>query len=284
MEIMSQSPRVFLCGITTSGKAANLFALIEPVSDYITGLQWTFHHPTDKGADYLEARKGQGRIVYAHYHRRHGASMTQYLHQGTMKDGDYFIQVDDLERISPAFFTEKLPGFIALMEETGVAMVANYGKGLLFRYNEQLEFRGSPHWYATGLDGQAINVELEKKYFWNVRAEQRPRFHWVGHYLFYWLFPAGSNSALLGLEKQGDPQQLFPLRESKRLAFREEVVKRGFELTVDGVKAMWSAPLDEKMKSMINSEKTLNDAYRYLVLGDEAVVDTHSPKDMKIIQ
>lgn len=274
------NPKIWLCGITSSNKEPNLFALIEPVIEHFAGLQWTFHYPKDSGAEYLESRKGEGRIIYAHYNQRHGASMTQYLHQGTMQPGDYFIQIDDLERISPQFCYEKLPQLIALMQEVDIAMIANYGKGFLFRYNEQLEFRGSPHWYITGLDGRAINIELEKHYFWNVRGQERHEYQWVEHYAKYFLFPAGSNSALLGLEKQGDPQKLFPIREQKRLEFREEMKKRGHELTLSGLKEMLSKPLDPWLKNALNEEKTWSDYYNYEILGNKSVKDTHEPKDM----
>lgn len=275
------TPRIFLCGITSVGNEANLRALIEPVSEHFTGLQWTFHYPKDEGADYLESRVGDGRIVYAHFCQRHGYSQTHYLWQGTMQEGDYFVQLDTLERISPQFCYEKLPGFIALMQETGVAMVANYGKGFIFRYNEQLRFEGSPHWYPAGLDGQSINVELSKNEFWNVRGEQRPDpFQFVEHYLKYYLYPAGSNHSLLGLEKNGNPQELFPVCESRRLDFRRLLRKRGIPLTVDGVKAMMAAGLDEDAKAFFRAEKILNDAYRYFRLGRSDFRDDHDWKDM----
>lgn len=275
------TPRIFLCGITSGGKEANLRALIEPINEHIHGLQWCFHLPTDAGADYLESRKGDGRIVYSHFSARHGFSMTQYLWQGTMEPGDVFIQVDDMERLSSAFFTDKLPGFIELMEQANVAMIANYGKGLIFRFNEQLEFRGSPHWYPTGLDGQAINVELDKNLFWNVRAAERPDpFQFVTHYLKYYLYPAGSNHCLLGLEKNGDPQALFPIRERRRLAFRDELRKRGIPLTIEGVKSLMIKGLDKTLKTYFMEEKILNDAWRHLHLGRTDFKDDHDFKNI----
>ncbi len=275
--------RLFLCGMTSSGKEANLRALIEPLAPFIEGLQWTFHLPRDEGADYLEARKGEGRIVYAHYGQRHGSSMTQYLHQGTMHDGDWILQVDDLERVSVDFVREHVPVLIDQAAINRVAVIANYGKPLLIRFNEQLEYRGSPHWYVTNADGAMVNIELDKSLFWNVRAEQRDPFHWVGHYARYWLFPAGSNHALLGLEKQGDPQKLFPIREARRLEFRREMVKRGFPLTLDGLTTMLSQPLDQTLKDHLNAEKTLRDWYWYTVKGERALKDTHLPSDSPLV-
>lgn len=272
--------RLFLCGITHQGNRDNLKALIDPVSEYFNGLVWTFHLPKDDGAEYLESQKGEGEIVYAKFCQRHGYSMTHYLWQGPMQVGDFFVQVDTMERLGKEFCRERLPDLISLMDEAELGMIANYGKGLLYRYSEELEFRGSPHWYAININGRGMNLELPKNEFWNVRSEQRDSFQWVSHYLKYWLYPAGSNHALLGLEKQGDPQKLFPIREAKRLQFRQEVLKRGYSLTIDSVLDMFKSDLDSTIKDFLNSEKTLNDAYRYLVLRDESVKDTHDPKDM----
>lgn len=275
--------RLFLCGITSAGNEANLRAMIDPISEHLSGLQFCFHYPTDAGADYLESQKGDGRIVYSYWHQRHGVSMSQFLWQGTMEAGDFFLVLDSMERLSPQFCYQRLPGLIALMKEANVAMIANYGKGLLFRYNEQLEFRGSPHWYAQFLDGSAINMEFDKSEFWNVRGEQRNEYQWVAHYCRYYLYPEGSNHCLLGLEKQGDPQKLFPIREARRVAFRRLMRTRGYPITEDGIKDMLSQPLDEEVKGYLNAEKILSDWYRYHILGDKTVVHSHLPSDMKHI-
>lgn len=277
--------RLFLAGMTSSGNEANLRDMVEPIIEHFNGgLCWTFHHPLDDGASYLESRKGAGKIVYANWANRHGYSMTHFLWQGTMQPGDFFVVLDSMERLSPAFCRDRLPLLIDLMRETNTAMIANYGKGLLFRYNEQLEFRGSPHWYATQLDGTAINMELGKDEFWNVRDLQRSEFQWVEHYARYMVsYPAGSNHALLGLEKQGDPQVLFPIRESRRLAFRQLMRDRGFPLTTDGLTQMLAGPLDATLKDFLNSEKVWNDYHRYVIQRDKTVVHSHLPSDMKLI-
>jgi len=276
-------PKIWLCGITSAGKTDHLKALIEPIGEHLNGLQWCFHYPTDDGAQYLEDNKGEGKIIYSNFNGRHGFSMTQYLWQGTMKDGDILLVQDDLERISPQFFYEKLPQFIELMNEADVGLIANYGKGFIYRYNEQLEFRGSPHWYAINHSGRAINVELEKRYFWNVRNEVRGEFQWVGHYAKYFLYPAGSNHALLGLEINGDPQKLFPVREAKRLEFRQEMLSRGFSLTLDGLTQMMKGPIDEKLRELVNSDKVWCDYYRYTVLNDQTVIHSHKFEDINKI-
>lgn len=272
--------KLYLCGITSAGKEQNLRELILPIRDYFNGLCWTFHTPLDDGATFLESQKGDGAIVYAKWCQRHGYSMTHYLWQGPMKSGDLFVQLDDMERLSVDFCRDRLPALIGQMRQHNLAMVSNYGKGLIFRYNEQLEFRGSPHWFATQLDGGAANVELSKEDFWNVRGENRDPFQFVTHYLKYYLYPAGSNHCLLGLEKNGDPKVLFPIREQRRLDFLRLVDSYGYAITVDGVKEMMADGLDIEMVKFFNEEKILNDAYRHLQLGHTDFPDDHDFKNM----
>jgi hypothetical protein len=274
--------KLWLCGITSGGNKANLQAMIDPVAEFFNGLVWTFHYPKDEGADYLEANKGEGEIIYAKWCQRHGYSQTHFLWQGPMQPGDKFVLLDSMERIGKQFCYEKLMGLVNLMDEADIAMVANYGKGFLFRYNEQLRFDGSPHWYPVGLDGRAINMELDKSEFWNVRGEQRDEFQFVDHYMKYWLYPAGSNHALLGLEKNGDPQKLFPEREARRLQFRQVLRELDIPLTVAGVKdyLLTAKPIDGRVKFHVNSEKVINDFYRFYVNGDKSFKDDHDHKNL----
>jgi hypothetical protein len=271
--------RLFLTTMTSSGNEDNLRAMIEPIAPLFDGVIATFHLPSDAGSTYLESRVGAGRVIYAHFSQRHGYSMQHILWQGPMRDGDKFIYLDSMERVSRGFCEGRLKGLIQLMDETDVAMIANFGKGFLFRFNEQLRFEGSPHWCATQLDGRAINMELPKDEFWNVRDQQRSSDQWVSHYAKYWIYPAGSNHALLGLEKQGDPAKLFGPRDARRLAFRREMVKRGYPLTLDGLKEMLSAPLDETLKEHLRAEKTLSDYWHWLHGRGAQLKDTHLPSD-----
>lgn len=287
--------RLFLCGMTTVDNEENLRAMIDPIRQYFDGLCFTFHDyetlipyeegggsPDDCGAAFLEEQKGAGRIVYTRWCNRHSFSMNHFLYQCGMEDGDHFVHLDTLERLSPAFCAD-LPNLVKWMDERNIAMVANYGKGLVFRFNEQLEFRGSPHWSAQGLDGQAVNMELDKESFWNVRAAQRDPLEWISHYLRYFTYPAGSNHALLGLDhhKGGKPEQLFPAREAKRLWFLTCMRRAGFPRTVEGAIAFMSQPLTQELVDLIQSDKTWSDAYWYLVKGDASVVHSHKPEDMK---
>ena len=271
---------LYLCGMTSAGNEANLHEMIEPILEYFDGLIWTFHYPKDEGAEYLEKNRKNGEIIYANYKQRHGFSLQQILWQGSMKEGDLFLILDSAERISKSFCINILPELIEKMKVNNIAMIANYGKGLLFRFNEQLEFRNSPHWSVTNLDGMSWNIQLSKEDFWNVRSETRDEYQFVTHYLKYFLFPAGSNHCLLGLEKNGNPNELFPRREVIRLEFRRELVRRGIDLTPEAVIELFKGNLDDILRLFIVSEKILNDVFRLYVLNDKNFKDDHDFKNM----
>ena len=280
--------KLWLCGITNLGNEQNLRELIEPILEYFDGLVWTFHDPTfnddgnmDQGFKILLHNKKEGKIITAEWCQRHFNSMNQYLWQGPMKDGDYFVQIDTQERMSPEFCA-KLRDICISMDEQNIGMISNFGKGLIYRYNEQLEFRGSPHWYAINLSGDKnAQAELEKDEFWNVRDNQREPMSFVDHYLKYYLYPAGSNSVLLGLDKNGNPAELFPPREERRLKFKKYLEDQNIiNPTVDTVISFFATQnsnetVDDQLKDFINNEKILNDVWRYHILGDSDFKDDH---------
>jgi hypothetical protein len=272
--------KLYLCGITTIGKYDNLKELIDPILSYFDGLIWTFHDGKDEGSEYLEQNKKDGAIVYARFCKRHGYSMQHYLWQGPMQDGDKFIQVDDMERLSFNFCAITLPKLLQIMNSNNFAMIANYGKGLIYRYNEQLEFRGSPHWYALNLDGPSTNIELPLTEFWNVRDRYRDKFQFIFHYIKYYLYPAGSNHSLLGLDHHPQQNGFFVEREKRRLEFRKEMIKRNYPLTTEGVKDLFIKELDDIIKDYINKDLILNDFYRHVILNDQTVIDNHHWNEM----
>ncbi len=280
-------PRLFLIFITNAGNEENLRELIEPIKEHLDGIVAVFHHPKDSGADYLESVKGAGKVIYRDWVNRFDYSLNECLFAGIIEEGDIVVKTDVLERPAAPFVSIIKDTIHPGMISQGLDCLYYYGKDYVYIYNELMQYQGSPH---TGLRGTKKAIEISSHYpnEADVRLNVRPLkrtdpLNWVAHYLKYYLYPAGSNQCLLGLEKQGDPAKLFGPREERRLAFRREMRRRGFPMTVDGAKAILAAPLDHVMKGFINGDKIVNDSYRLFVLKDETVVDTHLPKDMKLI-
>jgi len=275
--------KIYFCGMSGPGSLENLKELIEPISEFIHGVIWTLHDSVGSEEEkYLESVKGDGKVIHYYYSGRHDVSRNQYLWCGPLKNGDYILTCDDLERINKDF-AASLPSMIKTLKEEGINCLYFYGKPLFFEYHESMIYSGSPHEGLMRRDGKMSAIEYanlqpdESKVRLNVRPlKRKDPFHWVPHYARYMLMPWGSNHSLLGLEHRGNIQELFPKRDAKRLAFLEEIDRRGFERTLDGLEKMFSGELDQKLKQFINEEKVWNDFYRYKILGDKTVIDGHT--------
>lgn len=276
--------KVYLTSMSQGGAEQDIREMVQPLLPHIDGTIWVMHDAkaNDRGVDFLEHNGGH--VIHRHFVHRHDYSMNETLFCGLIEEGDLIVWSDVLEHPSPEFVSKIKGDYDPFMRAHGVDCLYYAGKAFLFRYHDGLRYVGSPHW---GLQGVRAGLELSTMYpdDSKVRRNMRPLkrldpYEWVTHYLRYWIcYPAGSNHALLGLEKQGDPATLFPIREQRRLDFRREMRKRGYKLTVDEFIAMCRAGLDNALKEHLRGEKVLSDAYHYLVLGDERVVHSHDPKD-----
>lgn len=289
---MLRSPRLFLTSMSGSPSEENPYEMIEQNLPWLDGVIWVLHDqsPDCPAARYLESVKGAGRVIHRAFPAgRHWHSMNETLFTGLIEDGDYVLWADDLERPSPAFLSRIKTEIGPMMQEADVDVVAYYGKPYLFRYNERLEYRNSPHWSLHGWNDRGIEwstIEPDEKLVrLNVRPVKRTdKLHWVEHYARYWLYPAGCNHAALGIEqhvRSGETaQQAFARREAQRLAFRQHMRDCGFPRTMEGLKAMLAGPLDDPLlKAHLNAEKTLSDVY-WLWHGRGAELkDTHRPSD-----
>jgi hypothetical protein len=287
MEKLSQFPRLFLTSMSGPGQIENMTEMIEPILDHVDGIIWVLNDcpKDDPGARYLETVKGAGCIIYRSFIPRYAHLMNETLFTGLVEEGEMMIWTDPLERPAAEFLKKAKSEIAPFMDETGTSCIYFYGKPYLFRYYETLQYQQSPHWGLTGYPGRAIEWSQiepnERKVRLNVRPEKRKdRFHWVGHMLRYWVaFPEGSNCAALGLDHfpPGDKNAQFAIRERQRLEFRKEMKRRGYSLTVDGFVSLCKEQLDDRIKEHLRHEKTLSDAYHYLVLGDTSVTSDHNP-------
>ncbi len=278
-----------MCG---PGNGDNIREMVEPISPYLDGVIWVLNDcPTeDAGATYLRTLQGMkggfghGAIIYRRWSGRHWVPMNDTLYSGVIEEGDYVLWADVLEHPKESLVSRIKTEIGPMMEAADLDVISYYGKPFLLRYRETMEYRGSPHWYLVGSNGRGIEWSTIEKDETKVRFNTRPLkrsdpLGWVLHYAKYWLYPAGSNHALLGLEKQGDPNQLFPIREARRLEFRREMRQRGFPLTMEGLKTMLTGPLDDVLKRHLREEKTLSDVYHLWAGRGQLLKDTHLPTD-----
>ena len=288
------TPRIWLTGITSSGKEAILKQGLSPVLEFFHGLIWTFHNPTDEskkatddpGYQFLEANKGLGRIILRDWVQRHDVSMNETLWAGIIQEGDLVVVVDTEEFMNPRFCSILSTEVNKFMEDGELDALTLYWKTVVFRYKESIQYVGSPHWGLTGINRC---VELSKIYQdeASVRKNMRPvfrtdPFQFVDHYARYYLYPFGSNTLCLGLEQnEGDKKDLFQELETNRLEFKKQLKKAGYPLTTDGILSMMknSARLKEFTR-FIEKSKELNDFYRLHILDRKDFKDDHDFKDM----
>lgn len=276
---------VLMCG---PGSLTNLKELIDPVKSAFDGIVAVLHDSRGSEEEvYLESAKGCGEVIHAKYVRRHDWSRNHYLYNGPIQNGDWCVQIDDKERLALGF-AAILRDQIAALKSFSLNAAWYYGKPFLFEYHESLQYTGNPHEGLRRLDGQMKGVELSTHYpvetdvRYSVRDRQRDPYHWVGHYAHYMLFPM-SNHGLLGLSDRGDTNTLWPIRERNRQAFLDEMRARGLPTTIKGLNALFAAPLDDKLRALINSDKVWQDYFRYHVLGDLTVRDEHLWTSMKTV-
>lgn len=277
--------KTFLSLMAGPGSYQDIDELWTPIKDYFDGITAVyFGARDDMEAQYLEAAKGAGYITYLPYTGRHDLARVCAIHCGVVQNDDIVVVTDTLERPS-AIFCRDVDNLLSDQVNT----LFFFGKPLAFRYHESITYVGSPHESLQRRDGQMRAIDLaqgwgenkidEAAIRANVRPLKRDKWHFVRHFARYMLLPWGSNHALLGLEKNGNPADLFPVREAKRLAFRSEMRRRGYPLTVEGLEKMLRGPIDETLRDMINSDRVWSDFYWHVIKGRD-VVCGHDDRDM----
>jgi len=253
----------WITGITCEGNKENLIELLEPIRKYFNGLIWTFHYPKDDGADYLESIKGEGEIIYSKWCNRFDFSRNTSLFQSPIKNGDWFVVVDDAERIDEKF-AASLKNFTRQFDQNGIDGVYLRGKHFMFRFNESTKFKLNPH---CGVDGVNRSFEItsiegwDDSFFTNVRGEQRDKFDFVRHNLKYYLYPQ-TNHLVLKCEHDMD---FIKKRFDIRAKFFNELYSLGLDPydLEDVFSYIVHEDLSEVAKECINQEKYLNDVYRF---------------------
>lgn len=281
--------KLWLTSMSGPDQIENIKEIVEPIAHLLDGIIWVFNDTfiTDPGSMYLQGLNLKTKVIHRDWPTgRHHHSMNETLFTGLIEEEDLVLFCDPLERPMPPFVGRIKEELLPLMQESETSVIYYYGKPFLFRYFETLEYRLSPHWTLTGYPGRAVewaNIEPNEDL---VRKNMRPikrtdKFHWVGHFAKYFLYPAGSNSVALGLDHfpPGDRNQQFIERETKRLEFRRLMKRRGFEVTMVGLKKMLEGPLDEELKGYLRGEKILSDYWHFLNGRGSLLKDSHRPAD-----
>ncbi len=271
------------------GELENIQELVEPIKSYIRGVCAIIHDSDefDEGASYLlkvNNELGAGNVIFGAFVQRHDHSRNRILYETGMKEGDWYIQTDCLERPKSEFL-QKVPDIIN--SNPDLAALFYYGKPYLIKFQESLFYKGNPHESLQGIKGQKVEYSQyepnEKIVRENVRPLKRPdKFGWVRHYARYHLYP-DSNQCLLGAEHRGDIGKIFHEREIIRKRFISELDLYTYSKDVEGmIKMLYDRRDDPVIKDSINKEKIIQDVFRLYVLEDWSVIDEHKWKTVKM--
>lgn len=283
---------IYLCGITNESEYQNIKKLTECWGVF-DGLIFGYDAP--EGYDMVESdigslsaadgdlcwrlldeRKKEGKIIHREWTNDHDLQMNTFLREGPMKDGDWFVLRDSMERFNLEW-VKKLPDLVLEWETQGILSVYNYGKGFAFKWNDTMIFQGSPHWGLQGARGKAIDLkeqydEDKKEHTWRIRDGEeggRPFDNKINHEAKYVWNYGRSNHLLLGYENRIEE---FRRAEIIRQHIREVAKVNGFDLTIEGLKEFmtWLKEKDhEAFSSWINSHRVWKNFYRYRIAGED---------------
>ena len=213
--------KVYLCGITQNEKE-NIDGLTKDVYEHFDGLIFVDGGSTDGTRELLEERKGGGLITTRKWTNDHDWQMNEFLRQGPLELGDWFVTIDSMERLAPKF-TSDIREFIEKCRASQIRSIYKRGKGLMWEFFDDQYFLGSPHWGLQNARPKAIEISNfedykdESQYCYNVRDDQREDDHFVDHFVKYYYVYGRSNHLLLGRE---DDREGFQEHEENRQLFR----------------------------------------------------------------
>ncbi len=266
--------KVYLCGITQN-QLKNIDDLTKNCYQAFDGLIYVDGGSTDGTKELLEERKGCGQVLYRKWTNDHDFQMNEFLRQGPMKIGDWFVLRDSRERFNTEWIAD-IKNLISKAKNSGIRSIYNYGKGFAFEYYDDMFFHGSPHWGLVGARNQAVDLsqffdENKKEHTWRLRDgeddPERDESYYIDHFFKYYYVYGRSNHLLLGREND---REGFQKAEARRVEFRMYCHSIGLEFTADSFLnyARNSGIGDAKFKNFINSEDILKDFYRKKVLNE----------------
>lgn len=262
--------KIFLCGITHNDYQ-NIEELTS-VYDCFDGLIFVDGGSTDGTKELLESRKKEGSIIYRNWTNDHDFQMNEFLRQGPMKIGDWFLIRDSRERFNKDWIKD-IKNLISHLEINNIQSIYNYGKGFGFKYYDDMFFLGTPHWGLNGARQNYIDLsnffdEEKKEHTWRLKDGEgnRAESNFIDHFTKYYYVYGRSNHMLLGRENDKNG---FEIAENNRQKFRLYCSKLGLEFTLDSLKNFlqkqdWKK--DSVFVEMFNKEEILKTFYRWHIL------------------
>lgn len=268
--------KIYLAISTDTREYENLKELTS-VWESFDGLAVTYHGNTEDDAyKLLSERKKEGFIECIPYFQHHSHDLNHILFNPIIKLNNILILRDSGERLSTEFASNIRP-FVKMLENNGINTVYQYSKLLMFRRFCHQWFTNTPHWQFNGAQPKMIEIEKtgwfkdDKEYCYSVRNEKRDKYHFINHFVSYYLILDGNHN-LLGLENFGNPQELFPILEQQRINFLFYLQTLGIDNNINSLhEYVKQNGLNDKLKEFFNNNLILNQWYRFTFLNDLTV-------------
>jgi len=271
--------KVFI-GLITGNEKQNIQEIVDNLGE-IDGILAVDHYSTDGTYELLEQNKRDGDIIRCPYQNNHSQSMNIWLNSPKLNIGDWVILLDSSERIGPKLLAN-LKSYLLWFEQSNINTIVNHSKVFIFRRWPQMFFNSTPHWSLQNSRQGYLKLEdsglfeKEEDYYFSVRNIGRDKFHWLTHYVKYFL-QKDSNHLLLGLEGKPNFVETFTKRENQRIEFLLYLKERNLPNIISSIDFLCrEEPLDQKFREFANSNKILNDYFAYNILGKTDLVDNHN--------
>ncbi len=264
--------KIWLCGITQN-RLKDIDEMTKDTYQFFDGLNFVDGYSDDGTYELLESRKKEGSIVRRKWTNDHDFQMNEFLRQGSMKNGDWFVCLDSPDRINPEWL-KTMRSDIQEYEKKNIGGVSMGSKIYLVRYFDHLFYFQNPHWGLNGVVGNVLgfNIEEKENYVTSTRFDDPARSGLVHPAKYYYSYGRSNHCQLL-YGQFG--QNVVSHHEARRISFRYYCQEKlGLELNLNSlIEYMKKGEFTEAFINAVELEVNMKDIFRHSVLGKDFVTN-----------
>ena len=276
--------KLWICGICQNNES-ELQAILSPLYNLLTHRQdilyalntmWVDGHSTDNSINMISINGGY--YCERYWTNDHDFQMNQYLRGGLINHGDWVIQLDTSERITPAFIEKLQATMLANFEEQGINTVYQRSKPLMFKWHDDMVFSGSPHWGIQSARHKMVDIskfdgfEDDKTYVWSLRDDINK---WIVNGIKYYLVYGRSNHMWLlykGHEAAEQERQRHDFRNYCRNTLKIDLNAKPKRIMREFDAFLKTGNFSQRFIDFMNWEKVIANYYRYLQGEDQKTI------------
>ena len=165
-----KNSKLWLCGITQNRKD-DIDDMTKDIAQYFDGLIFVDGYSDDGTYELLDERKGEGKIIQRKWTNDHDLQMNEFLRQGPMQNGDWFLMLDSPDKAKPEW-CEQLREEVKGYNEEGIGAVSFLSKIQLARYVDSLFYFNTPHWGLHGILGNIKHYYSEDEKYQFIQSKR----------------------------------------------------------------------------------------------------------------